>query len=389
MRNIILLVLFLSGNLIWSQEKDSIVEDNITGNIFKPKKIETTDDRIAALSLPRGFHIERYAENLGSPRIIAVSPDGNVYVTRREGDVILLKDTNKDGKADDLNTVVEKEGAHGIAFQGDMFYLVTVNEVYRTEMNDDGSLGELEEIITDLPDGGQHSNRTIGFSPDGMMYISVGSTCNACEESREESAAMLRSDGNGRYLEVFATGLRNTVGFDWHPETNELFGMDHGIDWLGDDEQKEELNLLTEGADYGWPYIYDDGQFNIAIEPEEMSWEAYAERTTNPEMLFTAHSAPMEFRFYRGDQFPSEYKNSALVVFRGSWNRKPASGYKIMRVDFEDGRPVNSEDFVTGFLTEDGTSQFARLVGLAELPDGSVLVSDDDNGMIYRIYYQE
>lgn len=165
--------------------------------------------------------------------------------------------------------------------------------------------------------------------------------------------------------------------------------MDHGIDWLGDNEQKEELNRIFEGADYGWPYIYGDGKYNKADEPDEMTWEEYAEKSTDPVMLFTAQSAPMIFKFYEGDRFPKDYKNSALITFRGSWNRKPASGYKIMKVNFENGIPVNAEDFVTGFLTDDGNSRFARLVGLSELPDGSVLVADDEHGIIYRITYEK
>ena len=253
----------------------------------------------------------------------------------------------------------------------------------------DGSAEELKELITDLPDGGQHPNRTIAFGPDGMMYISIGSTCNACAETNDESATILRADPDGNERKVFAKGLRNTIGFDWEPSTGDLYGMDHGIDWLGDDEQKEELNKISEGADYGWPYIYSDGNYNKADEPKNMSWEEYAAKSTEPEMLFVAHSAPMAFQFYEGEMFPEEYRNSALVTFRGSWNRKPASGYKVMKVDFENGSPVNSEDFVTGFLTDDGSAHFARLVGLVEMPDGAVLVSDDTNGVIYRISYQK
>lgn len=388
MKKILLLLLFCSS-IVFAQEQDSIIEAQMTGHVFKPKKVEATGERIAQLKLPQGFKIEKFAENLGKPRIIEVSPQGHIYVTRRRGDVVLLKDTNNDGKSDMQQTVVTKDQAHGIAFYEDMFYLVTVNEVFRAPVNEDGTIGELEQIVKDLPDGGQHPNRTIAFGPDGRLYISVGSTCNACDETREENATMVVTDPDGGNRRIMAAGLRNTIGFDWHPETGQLFGMDHGIDWLGDEEQKEELNRISEGEEYGWPYIYSDGNYNEADEPADMTWAEYAEKSTEPEMLFTAHSAPMSFKFYEGDMFPAEYKNAALVTFRGSWNRKPAAGYKIMKVDFENGNPVNSEDFVTGFLTDDGTSQFARLVGLTEMPDGSLLVTDDDNGIVYRISYGE
>ena len=388
MRKIFLLLLFCGSSLL-AQERDSIISETITGHIFKPEIAEATEARIAQLQLPQGFKISKFAENLGSPRIVEVSPQGHIYVTSREGKVFLLRDTNNDGKADQQETVLTKDQAHGLAFHEDMFYLVTVNDVFRAPISNDGSIGELEKIVENLPDGGQHPNRTMAFGPDGMLYISVGSTCNACDETREENATMLRVNPDGSGRSIFATGLRNTIGFDWHPETNELFGMDHGIDWLGDNEQKEELNHITEGANFGWPYIYADGKYNKADKPKGMSWKEYARKTTDPVLLFTAHSAPMNLKFYKGDMFPEEFKNAALVSFRGSWNRKPASGYKIMKVNFENGKPINAEDFVTGFLTDDGTSTFARLVGLTELPDGSVLVTDDENGIIYRITYQE
>lgn len=388
MRKIFLLLLFCGSSLL-AQERDSIISETITGHIFKPEIAEATEARIAQLQLPQGFKISKFAENLGSPRIVEVSPQGHIYVTSREGKVFLLRDTNNDGKADQQETVLTKDQAHGLAFHEGMFYLVTVNDVFRAPISNDGSIGELEKIVENLPDGGQHPNRTMAFGPDGMLYISVGSTCNACDETREENATMLRVNPDGSGRSIFATGLRNTIGFDWHPETNELFGMDHGIDWLGDNEQKEELNHITEGANFGWPYIYADGKYNKADKPKGMSWKEYARKTTDPVLLFTAHSAPMNLKFYKGDMFPEEFKNAALVSFRGSWNRKPASGYKIMKVNFENGKPINAEDFVTGFLTDDGTSTFARLVGLTELPDGSVLVTDDENGIIYRITYQE
>jgi len=170
-----------------------------------------------------------------------------------------------------------------------------------------------------------------------------------------------------------------------HPTGNAVTGGFYALIY----KQKEELNLIEKNGVYGWPYIYADGKFNKADEPENMTWEEYAKLATEPQMLFTAHSAPMSLKFYKGDMFPEKYKESALVTFRGSWNRKPPSGHKIMKVQFENGNPVKSEDFVTGFLSKDGTSRFARLVDLVELPDGSILVSDDTNGIIYRITYQE
>lgn len=383
----LLLLLFFSTSFLNAQVKDSVISENVSGHIYKPQLVEPGPDRMAQLQLPQGFRIEKFAEDLGEPRIIRASPQGHIYVTRRQGDILMLQDKDQDGRADQQQTVLTKEGVHGLAIHEDMLYYVTVNEVFRAPLKEDGSLGAEEKIMENLPDGGQHPNRTLAFGPDGKLYISVGSTCNACAETRDENATLIQADADGKNRKIFAKGLRNTIGFDWHPETGELFGMDHGIDWLGDDEQKEELNRITEGSDYGWPYIYADGKFNKADKPKDMSWEKYAAKTVDPELLFTAHSAPMAFEFYEGDMFPTDYKNSALVTFRGSWNRQPPSGYKIMRVDFDNGKPVKAEDLVKGFLSEDGTQIFARPVGLAQLPDGSVLMTDDTNGVIYRISY--
>ena len=372
----------------WPQEKSGVISKTTIGNIYKPESVEATEERLAELKMPDGFKISKFADDLGKARMMTVGPQGDVYVTSREGRVYRLKDTNNDGKADRKEEIITKEGAHGVTIHDGMFYLVTVKEVFRGKLNEDGSVGELEKIIDDLPDGGQHPNRTLKFGPDNMLYITVGSTCNACKETNKESATIVRANPDRNNRKVFAKGLRNTLGIDWHPETGKMYGVDHGIDWLGDDEQKEELNLIEEGKDYGWPYIYGDGKFNEADEPENMTWEEYAAKAENPELLFTAHSAPMDLIFYTGNMFPPEYKNNALVTFHGSWNRKPASGYHILHIDFENGKPVKSEDFVTGFLTEGGTAHFARPVAIVELQDGSVLVSDDSQGIIYRITYK-
>jgi glucose/arabinose dehydrogenase len=287
--------------------------------------------------------------------------------------------------------VAKKPNMHGIAIHGGRMYLAAVTQVYAADIRENGTLGELQPIIDGLPDGGQHPNRTIAFGPDGMLHITVGSTCNACAETNEENATILRTNPAGSQRTIFASGLRNTIGFGWHPETGELWGMDHGIDWLGDQEQKEELNHLVEGRKYGWPYVYADGKINPADEPPAgVTPQEWAEQSEEPVLLHTAHSAPMQMAFYTGTQFPEDYRNDAFVAMRGSWNRKPPSGYEVVRIDFQDGKPVAFEPFLTGFLVEreDGThGMFGRPVGLAAMPDGSLLVGDDTNGVIYRIAY--
>ncbi len=364
----------------------------IVGHVIEPVKLEPTDERVASLSLPPGFTITKFAEDLINPRMLQVSEVGNVYVTRRSvGDLVMLADSDGDGKADLRSTVASRPMMHGIAIDGTTMYLATDRSVYRPEINNDGSLAELERIIDDLPDGGQHPNRTLAVGPDRMLYITVGSTCNACAEPNPENATVLRASLDGAERTIFASGLRNTIGFGWHPDTGELWGMDHGIDWLGDEEQGEELNLLVEGKKYGWPYVFGDRQFNPQDNPPAgISLADWATSSEVPALLYTAHAAPMQMVFYAGDAFPEMYRGDAFVAMRGSWNRNPPSGYEVVRIDFEDGKPVAFEPFLTGFMSQqaDGKwGQFARLAGIATAPDGALYLADDSGGVIYRIAY--
>ncbi|MEX0721201.1 MAG: PQQ-dependent sugar dehydrogenase [Balneolaceae bacterium] len=384
----LLFLLFFTSQLFAQQEEEAVSEEIIT-NVIKPGKIEATQERINQLQVPDGFTITKFAEGLGNPRMVITGNNGAVYVSRREqGDALLLRDTNNDGSANEVDTLITKKGAHGIAIHENKFYLVTVKEVYSANLNDDDTVGELELLIDDLPDGGQHPNRTIAFGPDDKMYISIGSTCNACNETNEENATILQANPDGSDRKVFAKGLRNTIGFDWHPQTQELYGMDHGIDLLGDDESMEELNQIIEGQDYGWPAIYEDGKQNKIVDPDSLTYEELAAKAKKPLRMHTAHSSPLGFVFYNSDMFPDEFHGDAFVTFRGSWNRNPPSGYKISRVHFENHLPAEFEDFITGFLVDD-ESQFARVTGIAVHPDGSLLFADDSNGIIYRVAYEE
>ena len=370
----------------FSQKKDSILSQTISAHIFKPATVDPTDELINGLKKPKGFEVKKFAGDLGKPRMMALGPNGEIYVTsREEGYVMLLKDEDGDGVAEKKQKLLTKENAHGITVKNGILYLITVNDVYKAKINPDGTLGEMQQIVKDLPDGGQHNNRTLAFGPDGMLYISVGSTCNACDETRDENATIVRVDSTGNRRMIFAKGLRNTIGFDWEPNTQTLFGLDHGIDWLGDEIQMEELNVIVENGNYGWPYIYGKSQYNKADEPPKMTYPEYAALCKEPVMELTAHAAPLDLKFYKGAMFPPEYKNSALVTLHGSWNREKPSGYKLIWIRYENGKPVSQEDFVTGFLTSGDKEIFGRPVGLLELKDGSVLVSDDENGNIYRI----
>jgi len=364
----------------------------VEGSVLEPSPIRVSDDAELAglITAPEGFTVEVFACDLVNPRMLAVSDENVLYATRRSvGDVIMLKDGDGDGKADVPVTVASRAGMHGIAFDGDRVFLATVNDVYVADVREDGTFGELKRIINDLPDGGQHPNRTLGIGPDDHLYISAGSTCNACAETNPESATVLRASKDGTNRTIFAKGLRNTIGFDWQPESGVLWGMDHGIDWLGDEEQVEELNRLEQGKQYGWPYVYGMGEINPQDNPPEgITLKQWAELSTEPVLGYTAHSAPMQTAFYDAGAFPEKYRGDAFIAMRGSWNRRPPSGYEVVRVDFENGEPIGFEPFLTGFLIEreDGDYGYlGRLAGLAVAPDGALYVSDDANGIIYRV----
>lgn len=356
----------------------------VVGHVVKPKSLPAPD--VSTLHVPAGFHITKLADNLGNARMLAVGKTGAIYVTRREsGDVLMLPPT-ANGIGEPLR-VASRPGMHGIAFHGAKVYLATPNEVYVADVRADGTFGPLDMIIHDLPDAGQHNTRTVAIGPDGMLYISVASTCNECNETSQESATLLRASPDGKTRAIFASGLRDVVGWGWHPTTGQLWAMDHGMDWLGDDQQVEELNLLERGKRYGWPYVYGErNDVNPHIDPPgKLSKEEWRATSVPAVLGYTAHSSPMQMSFYTGAQFPAEYRGDAFVSMRGSWNRRPASGYEIVRIRFQDGKPIKFEPFVTGFLTPAGES--ARPCGNAVLPDGSLIFSDDRNGVLYRVTY--
>lgn len=375
-----------------AQQPQPLRIEQVEGSLVTPERLEFNESLLQELKIPDGFQISVFAKDLGNPRNIAVAADGTVYVTRREqGDVLALRDRNRDGQADDIQTVASGyKFVNGITIRQDRLYFVTDRQLYSARLGRDGEVGRPDLLIGDLPDAGQHPNRTIAFGPDGLLYISVGSTCNACNDTNEESATLLVAQPDGRSRTIYAKGLRNTIGFAWHPQTGELWGMDHGSDWRGDDQPPEELNLIQQGANYGWPFCWGDRQPDVYLQnqPQGMTKEQYCANTQPPVLTYTAHSAPLAMLFYTASQFPEEYRNDAFVTMRGSWNRKEPAGYKVVRVRYQNGKPTEFQDFITGFLNEEGTAQFGRPVGMAIATDGSLLFTDDTNGVIYRVSYR-
>jgi Raf kinase inhibitor-like YbhB/YbcL family protein len=366
-----------------SPEHHSDIE--ITWHILKP--VELPMPALSQVHVPTGFRVQKFAENVENARILAIGFNGNVYVTRREQGDILMFRVGADGlAAGEPVRVASRSGLHGIAFSKGKVYLAAVHEIFKADVRPDGTFGPLEMIIHDLPDAGQHNTRTVQIGPDDMMYISVGSTCNECAEPNPENATILRSSLDGKSRSIFASGLRDTVGWGWQPQTGELWGMDNGMDALGDNLQPEELNHIEKGKRYGWPYLFGSNQLNPHLDPPGGLQKSELAKTNVPMAVgYTAHAAPMQMSFYNASQFPAEYQGDAFVSMRGSWNRKPPSGYEVVRIHFKNGQPVSIEPFVTGFVTLQG--EYGRLVGNAVAQDGSLLFTDDRNGVIYRVSY--
>jgi glucose/arabinose dehydrogenase len=346
---------------------------------------------ISRLKVPAGFKVTIAASGLGKPRMMAVGANNNLYITRRDvGDVLLLQNRDANGKYTSLKTIVAQfNGVHGITIHEGWLYLCATKKMARGKLNADGTVGKLDTLINDLPDGGQHDNRTIAFGPDGKLYLTVGSDCNDCKETNPEHATMLQMNADGTERKVYARGLRNTLGFDWHPQTKELWGMDHGTDWRGDEIPPEELNKIIKDGDYGWPLVYGKQTPDPTREdPVGSTKEAYAKTTQPAVMMFPAHAAPIDFKFLgKADKadFPAAYHEDALVTWHGSWNRQDPQGFKVQRIRFVNGQPTEAIDFLTGFYNPAAKTRFGRPAGLAIASDGTIFISDDAGGAIYAV----
>jgi glucose/arabinose dehydrogenase len=337
------------------------------------------------LTAPAGFKV-RYFARVPGARGLAVGPDGSVYVSQPgAGQITRLVDANGDGEAESQRVVLTGlDEPFGMAFHKGFLYVANTGGVVRVGLGADGVPAGAPEPVNRYSGGGGHSSRTIAFGPDGAMYVSIGSSCNLCEERSPDRGAVMRYDESGRNGRVFARGLRNAVGMAVNPATQELWVSQHERDNLAPDHENlpaEEINILRDGGDYGWPYCHDD-----RVPNPEYDDAARCAGTIPPALRMQAHSAPMALEFLdRATNFPAEYRGDALLAFHGSWNRDVPTGAKVVRIRIQNGKPVSYEDFVTGWQREDG-SRWGRPVGVAVAKDGSVLVSDDLGGAVFRVY---
>ena len=338
------------------------------------------------ITLPPGFKISIYAEGLKGPRMMSVGSDGQLYVTERgAGRILRLPDQNQDGQADQVKVVAEGlDSPSSLAFYSDSsLYVGETTRILRLPPPVSGvAFGEPEVVIDGLPSGG-HNTRTVLFSPDfSSLFVSVGSSCNVCDEKDVRRAAIMRYDPDGEDGRVFAKGLRNAVGITFRPGTDELWATNNGRDHLGDDLPPETVYLVKDGGDYGWPSCHS----GRIIDPDFGDPSA-CEGVESPMVEMQAHSAPLGLEFYSGDQFPDAYQGDLFVAFHGSWNRSQPVGYKIVRIPMDGDTPGPVEDFAAGWLV--GGSSWGRPVDIITAPDGSLFVSDDAGGRIYRIYFDE
>jgi glucose/arabinose dehydrogenase len=337
------------------------------------------------IHLPPGFAISIYAANIANARSLTLSPNGTLFVgTRSQGNVYAVLDHDQDYRADEVITLARGLNMpNGVAFREGDLYVAEVNRILRYDDIEANLHSPPQPVVVNdsYPLAAAHGWKFIRFGPDGMLYVPVGAPCNVCAPDDEIYGAITRIHADGTGREIFARGVRNSVGFDWHPETHELWFTDNGRDQLGDDLPPDELNHAPEpGLHFGFPYchagIIPDPQFGD---------QAACDKFTPPAMPLGPHVASLGMRFYTGDMFPAEYRNQIFITEHGSWNRSVPIGYRVTLVRLENNQAVSYEVFAEGWL--DGRQVWGRPVDLLVMPDGALLVSDDFLGMIYRITY--
>lgn len=351
-----------------------------------PSLFKSSTLPIDKIKLPEGFAIEVYAEGVKNARSMVLSPSGTLFVgTRDEGKVYALKSSKDNGQMDQRYTLAEGlKMPNGVALLDGDLYVAEISRILRFKdiENKLEAPGEPEVIYDQYPTETHHGWKYIAFGPDGKLYVPVGAPCNICESEDEVFASITRLNPDGSGMEVVQHGIRNTVGFTWHPETGDLWFTDNGRDWMGDDQPFCELNRAPEdGLHFGYPYCHQGD-----LPDPEFGDKRDCSEFVPPARNLGPHVAPLGIRFYTGEQFPEAYRNQAFIAEHGSWNRSEKIGYRVMMATLEGDKVVSYEPFAEGWL-EDG-KVWGRPVAIELMPDGSMLVSDDYADAIYRIYYK-
>lgn len=340
---------------------------------------------LSAIKLPPNFKIEIYADHVPNARSLALGEKGTIFVGTRTNDkVFALVDTDGDYKADKQYTIASGlESPNGVAFKDGNLYVAEISRVLRfDDIENHLNMPPDPVIVNDsFPKDGWHGWKYIAFGPEGKLYVPVGAPCNVCEKKDKRYSSIMRMDADGRNLEVFASGIRNSVGFAWHPQTKELWFTDNGRDMLGDDIPPDELNHAPrKGMHFGFPYCQGGD-----ISDPEFGKKFPCDKFIPPAQKLGPHVAALGMKFYNGTMFPAEYRDQVFIAEHGSWNRSKKIGYRISLVRLDGNNAKSYETFAEGWKI--GEKVWGRPVDILQLPDGSLLVSDDMAGVVYRISY--
>ena len=340
---------------------------------------------VKRLKVADGYQFNIFATSVGRARLMQETKAGNFIVTAARNGRVLLVQADRDGDGRSDGSVPLLDGLarpHGLIVEGDVVYIAETHRVSRYRLVDEDQPKKVRlvfegTLVEDLPADGGHSTRTIIRGPDGEIYLSVGSSCNVCVEEHPWRAAVLRLAGDGQ-VEIFARGLRNSVGLDWQPGTGALFATNAGRDQLGGDFPREEMNLVVKGAHYGWPYVNEDNVPDPGFGDKSPEGLQFA----TPAHMFTAHSTPLSIRFlrYQANVVPGHV---ALVARHGSWNRPKKSGYDVVLLRWQADGSITEEPFISGFMIDEDV--IGRPVGITETADGTVYITDDFARAIYRV----
>jgi glucose/arabinose dehydrogenase len=372
---------------IWHQGKPpAMSESKLAPHPGKMTETPASEIPVSKLKVPAGFKVEIWASGLPGGRAMAASEDAKkIYLgTRTIGRVYEVSDT---GGKRTVRVVVDKlTQPAGVAYGNGSLYVMAIDKMLRFEgiaKNPDVKPEDLTAKF-DLPPKQHHNWKYIAFGPDKKLYVPFGAPCNICEPEKEY-AQIRRYNADGSGKEVIATGVRNSVGFDWHPKTGELWFTDHGRDWMGNDGPQDELNRLAKpGANFGFPHCHANGVVDAELKKPDA-----CKGVTRPVTLMGPHAAAMGVKFYTGRMFPAEYRNTMFVARRGSWNREQPTGFDVINVKADaDGKNAKVRPFMTGFQEDKQAYKFwGRPVYVLQMPDGALLVSDEQNGAIYRVSY--
>ena len=367
-----------------SQKQDT----NLRPHPTPPTAADAAKLPVDKIKLPAGFKAEVWSSGHPGARTMVQGPKGTIFMgTRVIGRVYAI--TEKDGKREAKVLLQGLTQPNGLAIKDGALYVFAINKVFRYDNIEDklDNPGQGEELTEKfgLPDTIHHNWKYVDFGPDGKLYVQVGANCNICELNPGTHGQIRRYNADGTGMEIVARGVRNTVGFDWHPTTKELWFTDNGRDWGGDDGPQDELNRLAknqEGANYGFPYCHANGVVDVDIKiPNACSG------VVMPAALLGPHAGALGIKFYTGDMFPADYRNVAFVVRRGSWNRAKKFGYDVSVAKTSANGKATLEPFLTGLLDEGKNEFHGRPTYVLQMKDGSLLVSDEQNGATYRISY--